>query len=183
MPNVIAVKWGLHFKELAPELSIVIYCITKKHGFCVCWISISYWEIKWNQINMQCLKDTFAAWIKNFLPHSKFAFFQILWQNQVFGYFHRQTDSCNVLKLNVYHLQTSENFVTANFWLLHSLFVLYMAIDFNIKQACFTVRPMTFGQPHLSPDLGLLSPNFGRFSSTRCWTLFQDAILCNIKEN
>ena len=94
--------------------------------------------------------------------------YRIFWQNQVFAYFHRQTDSCNILKLNVYHLQTSENFVTANFWLLHSLFLLYVAIDFNIKQARFTVHPMTFGQPHLSPDLGLLSPNFGRFSSTRC---------------
>ena len=107
MSNVIAVKWGLHFKELAPELSIVIYYITEKHGFCVCWISISYWEIKWNQINMQCLKDTFAAGIQNFLPYSKFVFFQVLWQNQVFGYFLRQTDSYNILKLNVYHLQNS----------------------------------------------------------------------------
>ena len=138
-----------------------------------------------NEIKLICnvLKILLLREYRIFYLTANVLFFQILWQNQVFGYFHRQTDSCNVLKLNVYHLQTSENFVTANFWLLHSLFVLYMAIDFNIKQACFTVRPMTFGQPHLSPDLGLLSPNFGRFSSTRCWTLFQDAILCNIKEN
>ena len=138
-----------------------------------------------NEIKLICnvLKILLLREYRIFYLTANVLFFQILWQNQVFGYFHRQTDSCNVLKLNVYHLQTSENFVTANFWLLHSLFVLYMAIDFNIKQACFTVRPMTFGQPHLSPDLGLLSPNFGRFSSTRCWTLFQDAILCNVKEN